>query len=371
MSCQACESSAGDRGIFGPFLGRRRYVSERFGVSGERGARGKVGSGSLRAAAPFTLLPVIAARPAGASFSSCVAGLQEAAAKAGVSRSVTSRALDIARPDEKALRLSEVQPEFKTPIWDYLGFLVDEQCVADGRAMMRQYDHMLRAAERRFGVNRHVIAAVWGVETDYGREAGGRLAVDFDGDGRRDLVRSVADALGSTANYLKRSGWQPGDPWMIEVTVPRGYDGPTGRGNKSSLSSWAQHNVLRADGAQLSAGAPVVYKEAGLLLPAGPQGPGFLVFRNFDAISYNQAESYALAISYLADRLAGHPPLRTPWPTDDPGLTRAERRHLQQLLLANGYHIGRGGREDRPGHPRGHPMRKGASGEAITPAALC
>jgi membrane-bound lytic murein transglycosylase B len=104
---------------------------------------------------------------------------------------------------------------------------------------------------------------------------------------------------------------------MIEVTVPRGYDGPTGRGNKSSLSSWAQRNVLPADGARLSAGA-----QAGLLLPAGPQGPGFLVFRNFDAIySYNQAESYALAISHLADRLAGHPPLRTPWPTDDPGLT--------------------------------------------------
>ena len=123
---------------------------------------------------------------------------------------------------------------------------------------------------------------------------------------------------------------------MIEVTVPRGYDGPTGRGNKSSMSIWAQRNVLRADGAQLSAGA-----QAGLLLPAGPQGPGFLVFRNFDAIySYNQAESYALAISHLADRLAGRPPLRTPWPTDDPGLTRAERRHLQQLLLANGYNIG-------------------------------
>ena len=196
-------------------------------------------SRSLRAAALSALLPVIAARPAAASFSSCVAGLQEAAVRAGVSRSVASRALDIAQPDEKVLRLSEVQPEFKTPIWDYLGFLVDEQRVADGRAMMRQYDQILRAAERRFGVDRHVIAAIWGVETDYGREGGGRLAVDFDGDGRRDLVRSVADALGSTANYLKRSGWQPGDPWMIEVTVPRGYDGPTGRGNESSLSSWA------------------------------------------------------------------------------------------------------------------------------------
>ncbi len=350
----------------------------------------------LRAAA-LALLPVIAASPAAASFSSCVAGLQEAAVRAGVGRSAASRALDIAEPDEKVLRLSKVQPEFKTPIWDYLGFLVDEQRVADGRAMMRRYDPILRAAERRFGVDRHVIAAVWGVETDYGREAGDnylphalatlvceggrrtkfwrgeliaalklvdggdlrldelygswagafgqtqfipstyqRLAVDFDGDGRRDLVRSVADALGSTANYLKRSGWQPGDPWMIEVKVPRGYAGPTGRGNKASLSSWARRKVLRADGAKLSASA-----QAGLLLPAGPRGPGFLVFRNFDAIySYNQAESYALAISHLADRLAGHPPLRTPWPTDDPGLTRAERRHLQQMLLANGYHIG-------------------------------
>ena len=244
-------------------------------------------SRSLRAAALFALLPVIAAsRPAAASFSSCVSGLREAAVRAGVGRSVTSRALNIAEPDEKILRLSEVQPEFKTPIWDYLGFLVDEQRVADGRAMMRQYDQILRAAERRFGVDRHVIAAVWGVETDYGREAGDnylphalatlvceggrrtnfwrgeliaalklvddgdlqldelfgswagafgqtqfipstyqRLAVDFDGDGRRDHVRSVADALGSTANYLKRSGWQPGDPWMIEVTVPRDYDG--------------------------------------------------------------------------------------------------------------------------------------------------
>ena len=127
---------------------------------------------SRRAAALFALLPVIAVSPAAASFSSCVAGLQEAAVRAGVSRSVASRALVIAQPDETVLRLSEVQPEFKTPIWGYLGFLIDEQRVADARAMMGQYDRILRAAERRFIVDRHVIAAVWGVETDYGREAG-------------------------------------------------------------------------------------------------------------------------------------------------------------------------------------------------------
>ena len=118
--------------------------------------------------------------------------------------------------------------------------------------------------------------------------------------------------------------------------MPAGYGGPSGRKNKAPLSAWAQRGVARVDGARLSGDA-----QAGLLLPAGPKGPGFLVSRNFDAIySYNPAESYALAMSLLADRLAGEPALRTPWPTDDPGLSRAERLQLQQLLLAQGYDIG-------------------------------
>jgi len=335
--------------------------------------------------------------PALADFSSCVSALQAGAIEAGVDRSIVEAALNVSTPDEKVLRLSKAQPEFKTPIWDYLGFLVDDQRIIDGQAMMRKYDRVLRAAEQQFGVNRFVIAAVWGVESDYGQDPGDsflphalatlacnggkrtkfwrgelnaalklvergdlelnklygswagafgqtqfipttyqRLAVDFDGDGRRDLVGSVADALGSTANYLRRSGWEPGGSWMIEVQVPEGYSGPKGRGKKASLSTWGQRGIARADGKPLSGGA-----KAGLLLPAGSRGPGFLVFGNFDAIySYNQAESYALAISHLADRLAGYPGLRTPWPTDDPGLSRAERLRLQELLLANGFDIG-------------------------------
>ncbi len=162
------------------------------------------------------------------------------------------------------------------------------------------------------------------------------LAVDFDGDGRRDLVNSVPDALGSTANYLKSGGWRTGEPWMIEVKVPPNYNGPSGRENTAGIATWTRRGVVRADGARLSGGG-----EAGLLLPAGPQGPAFLVFRNFDVIySYNRAESYALAISHLADRLAGYPAFRTPWPTDDPGLSRAERLELQKRLLAEGYDIG-------------------------------
>ena len=332
-----------------------------------------------------------------AGFANCITRLRNAAVESGVSRSVAVRALDLTEPDDTVLRLSRIRPEFTIPIWDYLAFLVDDERIADGRAMMRKYNTTLRAAERRFGVDRHVIAAVWGVESDYGRQAGDhflphalatltchggrrtgfwrseliaalklvargdlklselrgswagafghtqfipstyrRLAIDFDGDGRRDLVNSVADALGSTANYLKRSSWRRGESWMIEAKVRPAYRGPVGRLKKATLSTWARRGVTRADGAKLSGSARV-----GLLLPAGPRGPGFLTFRNFDAIySYNHADAYAIAISHLADRLAGYPALRTPWPTNDLGLSRAQRVRLQELLIARGYQIG-------------------------------
>jgi lytic murein transglycosylase len=332
-----------------------------------------------------------------AAFPACLAGLRTDAVEAGVNRAVVDQALDAVAVDDRLLAVSEVQPEFKTPIWDYLAFLVDERRIADGRAMLAQYDGVLRAVEARYGVDRHVIAAVWGVETDYGKETGGyflphalanltclaerrtkfwrgeliealtlvergdlaldklygswagafgqtqfipstyaRLAVDFDGDGRRDLVDSIPDALGSTANYLKRAGWESGRPWMIEIKAPAGYAGPLGRKQRLALADWNQRGIRRADGARLKGQG-----KAGLLLPAGPAGPGFLVFDNFDAIyAYNHAESYAIAISHLADRLAGYPALRTPWPTDDPGLSRAERLELQKLLIAEMYDIG-------------------------------
>ncbi|MEQ8699443.1 MAG: lytic murein transglycosylase [Bauldia litoralis] len=352
----------------------------------------------MRIALSIGALVLAAAAPAGAAdFASCLAGLKQAAVRSGIGGALADRALKMSEPDEKVLRISKVQPESRHKIWDYLAYLVDEERVADGRAMMKTHDRTLRAAEKRFGVDRHVIAAVWGVETDYGRITGSyflphalatltcrggrrarfwrgelmaalklvhrgdlkleklygswagafgqtqfipttyqRLAVDFDGDGRRDLIESVPDALGSTANYLRRAGWRPGQSWMFEVRVPDTYNGPTGRRKKVSLSTWAKRGVVRADGKPLTGAA-----RAGLLLPAGPKGPGFLTFRNFDAIyAYNHAESYALAISHLADRLAGYPAFRTPWPTDDPGLSRAQRLALQKLLIAKGHDIG-------------------------------
>ncbi|MCW5773419.1 MAG: lytic murein transglycosylase [Rhodospirillaceae bacterium] len=343
----------------------------------------------------LALLPLLGAAPAaGAGFSACVEDLKKSAVRAGVDRALAARALAIERPDEMVLRLSQAAPEFKTPIWDYFAFLVDEARIADGRAMMAKYAHVLAAIERRYGVDRHIVVAIWGVETDYGREPGTtflphafatlacaqnartrfwrgelmaalalvdkgdlamnelygswagafgqtqfmpttyrRLAVDFDGDGRRDLVRSVPDALASAANFLRRAGWKSGESWMIEVRVPKGYAGPAGRRARASLSAWSRKGVARADGRPLAGAA-----QAGLLLPAGAEGPGFLVFANFEALyAYNHAESYALAVSHLADRLAGYPGLRGKWPTDDPGLSRVQRLHLQKLLIVNGF----------------------------------
>lgn len=348
-------------------------------------------------ATTFAVTTLAGAGAAFADYGSCVAGLRSQLVASGIDPALVNAALNQSGPDEKVLRLSKVQPEFRTPIWDYLGFLVDDQRVEEGRQMMRRHAAALAAAEKRFGVDRYYIAGVWGVETDFGRETGSsylphalatlvceggkrkdfwraeltaalrlvqrgdlqlnelygswagafgqtqfipstyqRLAVDMDGDGRRDLVKSVADALGSTANYLRASGWRTGEPVMHEVILPPGYSGPVGRTRRVPASRYAALGVKRADGRPLPGDLP-----AGLLLPAGREGPAFLVYKNFDAIyAYNRAESYALAISYLAQRLAGGPRIAGTWPTDDPGLSRAQRRRLQELLVARGFDIG-------------------------------
>ena len=331
-------------------------------------------------------------------FRSCLANLRSEAAAKGISGATFDAATRGVEPDLTILDLMNNQPEFKTPIWDYLAALVDDERVQDGRAAMRQWGQALAAAEARFGVDRHVIAGVWGVESNFGKDIGGRpliqslstiacygprrrdyfkgelmatlrivekgdidasrlrgswagafghtqfmpstfqrLAVDGDGDGRRDIMDSVPDALASTANFLKRAGWNNGLPWGYEVRLPAGFSsGRLGRKNKQPVSSWAAMGVTRIDGRPLSGNY-----SAGIIAPAGLNGPAFLVTKNFDAVySYNAAESYGLAIAILGDRLKGQPGIRTAWPTDDPPLSRAERRELQRLLTARGFDVG-------------------------------
>ncbi|MEZ7923676.1 MAG: lytic murein transglycosylase [Acinetobacter towneri] len=335
-------------------------------------------------------------------FQSCLANLRSQAIAKGVSGSSYDRYTQNLSPDYSVIERLNYQPEFSTPIWDYLSGLVDDERVQAGQQKLVQHREVLNRVAAAYGVPAETVVAVWGVESNFGAISGrypllqalgtlsceGRrqsyfrgeffttmrllqrgdvtesqlkgswagafghtqfmpstydeLAVDFDGDGRRDLVSSIPDALASTANFLKRRGWQTGQPWGFEVNVPAGMSlSGEGRRNKKSLSSWVNRGLTRADGSALIQGNLSGSSQAGLMAPAGANGPVFLVFRNFDAIySYNAAESYALAIAHLSDRLMGQSAFRTAWPTDDAGTSRAERREIQRFLLSRGYDIG-------------------------------
>jgi lytic murein transglycosylase len=337
-----------------------------------------------------------------AEFETCLARLQPAAQKAGVQPASYERYTRGTRADFTVIEKLNYQPEFKLPIWDYLAGLVDDERVADGRAMLAEHQAVLARVDNIYGVDPATVVAVWGVESNYGRITGKyplvqalgtlscfgrrqdyfrgeffaalrilqrgdiaperlngswagafghtqfmpatyeRLAVDFDSDGRRDLVDNSSDALASTANFLHRGGWQSGQTWGFEVRLPAGFDPSlAGRKAKRKLADWAGMGVVAVDGSPLAKSGLAGSDSTAILLPAGPRGPAFLVTRNFDVIyGYNAAESYALAIAHLSDRLRGGGPFATPWPTDDPGLSRAERRELQTLLTARGHDIG-------------------------------
>jgi lytic murein transglycosylase len=165
-----------------------------------------------------------------------------------------------------------------------------------------------------------------------------KLAVDFDGDGRRDAVSDVADLIASTANKLKKDGWQPGQTWGYEVAVPQGFNYmPADRAKNYTLAQWQQLGLRRPDGKPF----PHPNEKAFLLAPAGAEGPGFLMLANFRTIlRYNPAESYALAIGHFADRLRGGQPFIQPWPRQERVLSRGERLELQQLLVQRGFYRG-------------------------------
>ena len=335
-------------------------------------------------------------------FQQCLTNLRSQAIASGVTGLTYDRYTQNLTPDYSVIEKLNYQPEFSTPIWDYLSGLVDEERVQLGQQKLAQHREVLNRVAASYGVPAETVVAVWGVESNFGQISGsypllqalgtlsceGRrqsffrgeffttmrilqrgdlteqqmkgswagafghtqfmpstyeeLAVDFDGDGRRDLVSSTSDALASTANFLKKRGWQTGMPWGFEVRIPDDMSivGESRR-NKKSLSSWMSRGVVRADGSALIQGNLSSSSTAGLMAPASANGPVFLVFKNFDAIySYNAAESYALAIAHLSDRLQGNGGFSKAWPTDDAGTSRAERREIQQFLLNKGYDIG-------------------------------
>lgn len=344
------------------------------------------------------LMTAEAIRVAAANFRSCLEGLWPEAARRGISRASFERETAGLTPDLRIMDLMDSQPEFTKSFWDYLDLLVSEARIQKGREVLAAHRATFDAAERTYGVDRHIVAAIWGVESNFGvligerpvirstatlacigrrqnyfREeflstleilhrgdvqaehlkgswAGAfgptqfmptafkRYAVDFDGDGRRDVVTSMPDVIASTANNLKKDGWVPGQIWGYEVVVPKGFDFLLAdRSKQLTLGQWEQLGLKRPDGATF----PRAHERAYLLAPAGARGPSFLMLNNFRVImKYNPAEAYALAIGHLADRMRGGGPIVQEWPRDERVLTRTERYELQQRLATRGFDVG-------------------------------
>jgi lytic murein transglycosylase len=337
-----------------------------------------------------------------ADFARCLASIRASPQGRRLAADTWARHAQGLQPDPRIISQQQAQPEFTLPIWDYIAVMVDDERIADGQRMITEHAATLEAIERRYRVDPAVVVAIWGIESDFGRGTGafevlrslatlgclGRrqayfrgeflaalravqkgeidgdrflgswagafgqvqfmpgtyewLAVDFDGDGRRDILHNEGDALASAANFLRRRGWRPGAPWGLEVRLPDGFSARgESRRVRRTVATWDAGGLRRADGSRLVRADLPSTTNAGLHLPAGPKGPAFLVLDNFTAIyRYNASEAYTLAIAHLADRLRGGAPLATPWPTDDPGLSRADRRELQRLLAALGHDVG-------------------------------
>jgi hypothetical protein len=163
-------------------------------------------------------------------------------------------------------------------------------------------------------------------------------AVDGDGDGKRDIWASPADALASAANLLAKGGWARGQSWAREVTVPADFDFSVSEGPKMVPDAWAALGVLRADGRPWTDADKTA--EAQLLAPSGASGPIFLLFPNHFVIrKYNNSVAYALAVGLLADRISGAGPLVRSWPAETP-LSLADRMTAQRALAAAGFDPG-------------------------------
>lgn len=334
----------------------------------------------------------------GLANSKCVESLWPAAKSAGVTRATFDRAFQGFTPDPEVIEAANFQPEYVKPVGEYLDRAVSDKRVEIGKQKLAEYQGLLAGLEKRYGVDRHIIVAIWGVESNYGVQPGDKnvirslgtlicsgtkanfakpqlisalkilqrgdisfeamngswagamghtqfipttysaYAVDQDGDGKRDIWGNIPDALASTASYLKVSNWRPGETWGYEVKLPKGFNPKRVSENTlKPLGEWQKIGVVRVNGEPF----PRASDKASLFAPEGTRGPAFLVLNNFRSIlRYNVAKSYALAVGHLGDRLKGYGPFVQAWPTDETHLSLAQRTELQQLLVARGLMTG-------------------------------
>jgi len=340
--------------------------------------------------------PELAATPvANQAFKRWIDGFKVRARAQGIRPQVLDAAFRGVRYNADVVSRDRNQSEFTKQIWEYLDSAVSDTRVQNGRAALRDNARVLAEIEDRYGVEAEVVTAIWGLESAYGAFRGstpiiealatlafdgrrGRFfeeqlvaalkivqsgdvatsqmtgswagamghtqfiptsylayAQDFRGDGRRDIWSDdPTDALASTAAYLARFGWTKGQPWGVEVVLPRGFDySMTGERVKRSPADWAAMGVRDTSGGRVPN-----HGRASILLPAGAQGVAFMIFDNFHVIErYNTADAYVIGVGHLSDRIAGKPSLRAGWPRGDRNLRFAEKREMQELLTRRGF----------------------------------
>lgn len=335
------------------------------------------------------------AQTANDAFNRWIAGFRGRAASEGINPDVLEGAFAGIRYNTDVIERDRTQNEFTKTIWDYLDTAVSEARIRNGQAALSGHGVLLSRIEAETGVDKHVVTAIWGLESAYGAVRGntgiveamatlafdgrrgaffeGQLmaalrilqngettadrltgswagamghtqfiptsyeayAVDGNGDGRRDIWGDdPSDALASTAQYLRQFGWRRGMPWGVEVRLPGDFDYLAATRSLQRLpSQWAESGVVAWDG------SPVPdHGSASILLPAGAEGAAFMIFANFAVLErYNTADAYVIAVGHLADRIAGGPPISADWPRGDRALTYAERVELQERLTSAGF----------------------------------
>lgn len=355
-----------------------------------------VGGGSSSSLGSFSAAPTPGMSPVpNAGYDAWVANFRARALAKGISDATFSRSFRASGYLPGVIEKDRNQTEFTRTLEDYLAIAASPERVSKGQAALARHGRALNAIEARFGVEKEVVTAVWGLESQYGERRGdihivsalstlafdGRrgaffesqliaalrilqngdtspenmrgswagamghtqfmptsyleFAVDFTGDGRRDIWSDdPTDALASTAAYLSRSGWKKGQPWGVEVRLPAGFNTAiTGRGKGRAVSEWRAMGVTSINGGSLPD-----YGSGSILIPQGANGPAFLIFSNFNAIArYNNAINYVIGVGHLSDRLRGGSPIRGSFPPDANGLTLQDRQRLQERLTAAGY----------------------------------
>lgn len=348
--------------------------------------------GGLLAGAPAAMAN------AQADFDTWLDGVRAQARDRGIAPETLEAAFAGLRPIERVLELDRRQPEFTQSFWTYLDRAVSETRVENGRALLREHAALLERVRARHGVQPRFLVAFWGLETNFGGYLGGfpvigalatlaydprradffrtellhalsileardvrsedmqgswagamgqpqfmpstfvNYAVDGDGDGRRDIWRSLPDVFSSAANFLSEVGWNEEETWGREVRLPADFDFEAiGLDTRRHIRDWQAIGVRRADGTDL----PRADIEGSIVVPAGASGPTFLVYDNYRVIlRWNRSHFYAIAVGHLADRLVGLPGLAAPRPASDQRLSRDQVMALQAALNRLGHDAG-------------------------------